>query len=151
MNIRFQKRVTQHDNLRLARDVVLGQEQAAVQRRGSEQMKQAGRRAQGFDALRLIEAEQRAAIPSRDRHLGEGLVLVADVDVLPGDGQSWGILMPGERSQRIASRSGSGYGSGLSSSALTTLKMAVLAPMPSASDATMTKVRPRVLVRVRSA
>ena len=44
----------------------------------------------------------------------------------PGDGQSWGMLIPGERSHRIASRSGSGYGSGLRSSALTTLKIAVV-------------------------
>ena len=48
----------------------------------------------------------------------------------PGDGQSCGMLMPGDRSHRTASRSGSGYGSGFSSSALTTLKIAVLAPMP---------------------
>jgi hypothetical protein len=50
------------------------------------------------------------------------------------------MLIPGERSHNTASRSGSGYGSGFSSSALTTLKMAVLAPMPIASEATMTNV-----------
>ena len=48
----------------------------------------------------------------------------------PGDGQSCGMLMPGDRSHSTARRSGSGYGSGFSSSALTTLKIAVLAPMP---------------------
>ena len=58
----------------------------------------------------------------------------------PGDGQSCGMLIPGDRSHRIARRSGSGYGSGLSRSALTTLKIAVLAPMPIASEATITKV-----------
>ena len=42
----------------------------------------------------------------------------------PGDGQSCGMLMPGDRSHSTASRSGSGYGSGFSSSALTTLKIA---------------------------
>jgi len=46
--------------------------------------------------------------------------------------------MPGDRSHSTASRSGSGYGSGLSSSALTTLKIAVLAPMPMARDAMIT-------------
>ena len=61
----------------------------------------------------------------------------------PGDGQSCGMLMPGDRSHSTASRSGSGYGSGFSSSALTTLKIAVLAPMPIASDATMTSVSAR--------
>ena len=53
---------------------------------------------------------------------------------LNGEGQSCGMLMPGDRSHSTASRSGSGYRSGLSSSALTTLKMAVLAPMAITSD-----------------
>ena len=69
----------------------------------------------------------------------------------PGDGQSCGMLMPGERSQSTASRSGSGYGSGFSSSALTTLKIAVLAPMPIASEATMTSVSAQLLRSVRRA
>ena len=69
----------------------------------------------------------------------------------PGDGQSWGMLMPGDRSHSTARRSGSGYGSGLSISALTTLKTAVLAPMPIASDATITNVRPALRLRVRTA
>ena len=69
----------------------------------------------------------------------------------PGDGQSWGMLMPGDRSQSTARRSGSGYGSGFSSSALTTLKMAVFAPIPIASDATITKVSPALRLRVRTA
>ena len=69
----------------------------------------------------------------------------------PGDGQSCGMLMPGFLIQITARRSGSGYGSGSRSSALTTLKMAVLAPMPMASDATMTNVRPGERRRVRKA
>ena len=69
----------------------------------------------------------------------------------PGDGQSCGMLMPGDRSHRITSRSGSGYGSGSSISAFTTLKMAVFAPMPIASEATMTSVRPALRRNVRSA
>ena len=59
----------------------------------------------------------------------------------PGEGQSCGMLIPGDRSHNTANRSGSGYGSGFSKSALTTLKTAVFAPMPIASDATMTTVR----------
>ena len=59
--------------------------------------------------------------------------------------------MPGDRSHSTASRSGSGYGSGFSSSALTTLKMAELAPMPIASEATITAVRPALRRRVRAA
>jgi hypothetical protein len=62
----------------------------------------------------------------------------------PGDGQSCGMLMPGDRSHSTTSRSGSGHGSGFSSSALTTLKIAVLAPMPIASDTTMTEVSARL-------
>jgi hypothetical protein len=69
----------------------------------------------------------------------------------PGEGQSCGILMPGFLIQMTASRSGSGYGSGLSSSALMTLNMAVLAPMPRASDTTMTNVKPGEPRMARSA
>jgi hypothetical protein len=69
----------------------------------------------------------------------------------PGDGQSCGMLIPGERSHSTARRSGSGYGSGRNISALTTLKTAVLAPIPIASDATMTKVSPALRLRVRTA
>ena len=69
----------------------------------------------------------------------------------PGDGQSSGMLIPGDRSHSTASRSGSGYGSGFSSSALTTLKIAVLAPMPIASDATMTNVDAGVRRIIRNA
>src|SRR5262245_2552662 len=69
----------------------------------------------------------------------------------PGDGQSCGMLMPGDRSHNTVSRSGSGYGRGLSKSALTTLKTAVFAPIPIASDATITPVRPAVRLKVRRA
>src|SRR4029079_12998305 len=69
----------------------------------------------------------------------------------PGDGQSCGLLRPGDRRHSTAQRSGSGYGSGLSNSALTTLKTAVFAPMPMASDATITEVRPAVRLNVRNA
>ena len=58
----------------------------------------------------------------------------------PGDGQSSGMLIPGDRSHSTASRSGLGYGKGFSRTPLTTLKIAVLAPIPMASDAMMMKV-----------
>src|SRR5215471_7758328 len=61
------------------------------------------------------------------------------------------MLMPGDRSHSTVSRSGSGYGRGLSRSALTTLKTAVFAPIPIASDATITTVRPAVRLNVRRA
>src|SRR5262249_38046856 len=53
--------------------------------------------------------------------------------------------------QTITSRSGCGYGSGRSSNALMTEKMAVLAPMPSASVTIATSVTPRVLSITRAA
>ncbi len=59
--------------------------------------------------------------------------------------------MPGERSHSTASRSGSGYGSGLSRSAFTTLNIAVFAPMPMASDTTMTSCQAAACFSVRSA
>ncbi|MBV8812760.1 MAG: hypothetical protein JO033_29155 [Acidobacteriaceae bacterium] len=42
--------------------------------------------------------------------------------------------IPGEWSQMTASRSGCGYGSGRSSRAFTTLKIALLAPIPIARE-----------------
>ena len=59
--------------------------------------------------------------------------------------------MPGERSHSTASRSGSGYGSGSSNSALTTLKIALLAPMPMASEPTITAERAALRRSVRAA
>src|SRR6266540_1977746 len=49
----------------------------------------------------------------------------------------WGL-----RSHSVTSRSGSGYGSGLSNTPLMMLKIAVFAPMPSASVSTATAVKP---------
>ena len=50
----------------------------------------------------------------------------------------------------IVSRPGSGKGSGRRRTALTTLKMAVLAPMPSASASTATAAKPGLLPRALS-
>src|SRR5262249_29168697 len=69
----------------------------------------------------------------------------------PGEGQSCGMFTPGERNHRTAKRSGSGYGSGRSSRAFTTLKIAVFAPIPMASETTITAVRAGVFTRVRTA
>ena len=54
------------------------------------------------------------------------------------------------RRLNITRRSGSGNGTGFSSTALTTEKMAVLAPMPSASAATAAAVKPRLCPNIRS-
>ena len=53
-------------------------------------------------------------------------------------------------SKIIISRSGSGYASGRSSTPFTTLKMAVFAPMPSASASIATAVKPGFLRSVRN-
>ncbi len=57
--------------------------------------------------------------------------------------------IPGERSHRIASRSGCAYGSGFNSSVLVTLKIAVFAPIPIASDSTITNVSPGFFISMR--
>jgi hypothetical protein len=48
-------------------------------------------------------------------------------------------------------RLGSGYGSGFNRTAFTTVKMAVLAPMPSASVRTATAVKPGFFRSIRKA
>lgn len=48
----------------------------------------------------------------------------------PGDGQSCGMLMPGDRNQSTAISLACGYGIGFNSSAFTTLKIAEFAPIP---------------------
>jgi hypothetical protein len=62
-------------------------------------------------------------------------------------------VAPCERadSQTATSESGSGYASGLISTPLTTLKMAVFAPMPSASVKTATAANVGLRRRPRSA
>src|SRR5215469_8795358 len=69
----------------------------------------------------------------------------------PGDGQSRKMPMPGECSHTAASRSGCGYGKGCNRSASITLKMAVLAPMPIASESTMATLEPKFLRIIRRA
>jgi hypothetical protein len=61
------------------------------------------------------------------------------------------VLIPGDRSHSTTRRSGSGYGKGFSNRPLTTLNTALLAPMPIASEATMTAVRPALRRSVRMA
>jgi hypothetical protein len=58
------------------------------------------------------------------------------------ENQSSVMPRPGDRFQRIARRPASRYGSGSMSSALTTLKIAVFAPMPSASEAIAASATP---------
>jgi hypothetical protein len=50
----------------------------------SQQMKQVRGGLQAIDQHRLIEPRERAVSPMRDRDLLEGMVLIQDVDVLPG-------------------------------------------------------------------
>src|SRR5262245_3927489 len=59
--------------------------------------------------------------------------------------------MPGERFQRMTRRSGFGYGSGRSRSALATVKTAALAPTPIASESITDAVKPRLRRRPRRA
>ena len=61
------------------------------------------------------------------------------------------MLTPGAVCHSPTSRSGSGKGSGFSRTPLTTLKMAVLAPMPSASVTSVARVKAGVRSRRRAA
>src|SRR5262249_54080837 len=65
--------------------------------------------------------------------------------------QSCVMLRPGERFQRMTSRSASAYGSGRSSSACATLKTAVVAPIPRASDSAAVAANAGVLTKPRRA
>src|SRR5260370_10985038 len=58
------------------------------------------------------------------------------------ENQSWVMSRPGERFHRMTRRSGSRYGNGRSSNAFATLKMAVLAPIPIASESSVAAVNP---------
>ena len=62
-----------------------------------------------------------------------------------------GMLPSGKARVRTTILSASGYGRGRSSTALTTVKMAVLAPIPSASVSTATAVNPGLFSIVRTA
>ena len=74
------------------------------------------------------------------------------VHVIP-DRRPGGVfaVRAGSRSTIRTSRSLSGYGSGRSSTALTTLKTAVVAPMPSASVMTAAAAKPGLRTRPRAA
>src|SRR6185436_877420 len=69
--------------------------------------------------------------------------------LVAGDWFISGRFSPGARCQTPTSESGSVNGRGLSSTPLTTLKMAVLAPMPSARVRMATTVNPGVRRRRR--
>src|SRR5207302_3242084 len=74
------------------------------------------------------------------RKMLENRVLVSPIEII---GQRDRIILAGpDDSFNTMILSASGYGSGRSRTALTMLKMAVLAPIPSASVRTATKVNP---------
>src|SRR5436305_1674760 len=76
----------------------------------------------------------------RRRKMLENRVLVSPIEII---GQRDRITWPGpDDSLNTMILSASGYGSGRSRTALTMLKMAVLAPIPSASVRTATNVNP---------
>ena len=61
------------------------------------------------------------------------------------------MLSPGARCQTATSRSGSWYGSGFSNTPYTTLKIAVLAPIPNASVRAATVAKPGCFHSMRAA
>ena len=67
------------------------------------------------------------------------------------ENQSSAMPRPGERFQSTVSRSASAYGTGLSSRAFRTLKIAVVAPRPSAIERIAAAANPRLEARARTA
>ena len=137
--------VTENDDGRLTR-ARLRPAAAAGRRAASRRAGGTGWKRSAAPSTRCasVARQQRTGAPLRNRHLFERLILVPDVDVLPRRRPvlrdvDTGRTQPQHR-QPIRCRD---RAAASSSSALTTLKMAVLAPMPMASEPTITTVRPR--------
>jgi hypothetical protein len=139
--------VGQDGDRRFSGLVVLRLEQAAKERTGAEHVQKAGGGAYGFDPLRLGGADQVQAIVDGERHLfrSDSAAEIVNWPGRPVLGMDEGSAATGTR------RSGSGYGNGLSRRASATLKTAVLAPIPTASESTMTSVSAGLLVSMRVA
>ncbi len=117
-----------------------------------QQREEVGRDARAVDPLRLVAARQVDGPRVERRHLLKGLTLlpvVGEVAVRAGDAVVAEFACDGCLSHTITSRSASSKAAGCSSTALTTLKMAVFAPMPSASVTTATTETPGLFRSIR--
>jgi hypothetical protein len=121
--------MAEHHHLFLARLALLGKESSALLEADPQQIKEAVRDLAPFQSLRFAISGQIPAEARDPRDLLEGSAVLAP---LPEDPPRNGIA---------TSCSGCGKGAGLRTTPWSRLKMAVLAPMPSASMSTVSKVK----------
>jgi len=119
--------------------------------RNSSVLQQTGRSAHAVDEFGPFAAHQDETGEACDGHLLKRVIFVPNVDVLAG---RWPVEEDAD-AQRMQPDVGEsrrlGVRQGFISSAWTTLNMAVLAPMPMASDRTTAALRPGLLRSMRRA
>ena len=135
----------------LTRTVIVRAEQLPEQRLHAEHRQQIGRDADRADSFGLAVAGQIGIGANRNGDILEAPLPFLMSKYCAVENQSSVMPRPGDVFQRMTCRSAFLYGSGRSSSALATLKIAVLAPMPIASDSTATMEKPGVASRARMA
>ena len=147
--------VAQDGHRRPARAILVGGELAADERPDAEDGEVAGADAPLLDVGgRAVGHEIDAAAQAARRHrdVDRGRAVANREERLPVDRR---VLAAAPRRRVTLRRSpaapGSGNGSGLRSSALTTVKTAVLTPMPTASVTRAMTVKPGVLRSIRKA
>ena len=144
--------VRQHDDVLRADRVLAGDETAAELHRHAEQLEEARADRRGVQALRFgaDDGEVRAVAILDLRDGGEAVRLIPIVDESrAGTGDVSFPSLPDDPIR--TSSSGSRKGSGLSSTPLTMLNTAVVAPMASASVVTAMIVKPGVRSSFRAA
>ena len=148
--MRSPEALADHRDARRAGAIFVGGERAADHRLQADRLEHLRRHEAADQPLGLIAAgqvEHRAAI---DAEVLEDLVLLAPVlKIRPRDRHR--LARRASSPPSIMMRSMSAYGYGRSITASTTLKIAVVAPMPSASVSMTTAVKPGALRSVRSA
>lgn len=143
--------VAEDGDRRFTRLVLFRQQRAAEHRLRTKHGKETRLRAEHVNPPGLFAAGERKCAALGEGHLVEGVVLVLNVDVLTGRGPiaqnaDCGRMEPDGR-KPVGVRIGRGH----NRSASTTLKIAELAPMPMAREATITRVSTMFLRSMRKA
>jgi hypothetical protein len=132
-------------------EIVIRREDAAAHGGHAEDAEEIAADPQAFREMALAARGQIEAVRAEGQGSGEGLLVIAHL--LPDRVGEIGVYgragSGGEPS--CTSRCGSSTGSERSITALRMLKMAVLAPMPSARDSTAVAAKPGLARRVRRA
>ena len=143
------KRVAQHHLSAACRRIRSGQKTVTQTRRHAQQRYQIRSCYHARDFLRRPGVGERQAVSAIRRELFKGMILRRDIEKVARDSMSRihdSIPVRRRRAVRDARRP-----SGRSSTAFTTEKIAVLAPIPSASVSTATIVNPGDFRNIRSA